>query len=44
MDPANKYTDEEVWTSLEQAHLKFYVSGLKEGLEYECGEDGENLR
>ena len=44
MDPACKYSDEEVWTSLEQAHLKSYVADLKEGLDYECGEDGENLR
>ena len=44
MDPASRYKDEEVWTSLEQAHLKNYVSTLKEGLDYECGEDGENLR
>ena len=44
MDPACKYSDEEVWTSLEQAYLKSYVADLKEGLDYECGEDGENLR
>ena len=44
MDPANKYTDTEVWSALEQAHLKSFVNTLKEGLTYECGEDGENLR
>ena len=44
MDPADKYTDEEVWRSLEHAHLKSFVSSLKEGLAFECGEDGENLR
>ncbi len=44
MDPGERYADAEVWAALEQAHLKAYVAGLKEGLQYECGEDGENLR
>ncbi len=44
MDPAEYYADVEVWAALEQAHLKSFVNNLKEGLAYECGEDGENLR
>ena len=38
------YRDDEIWTSLENAHLKQFVSELSEGLEYECGEGGESLR
>ena len=44
LDPLNIYTDGEIWTSLENAHLKQFVSELSEGLEYECGEGGESLR
>ena len=44
MDPGNQYSDDEVWMSIEHAHLKDFVAGLPSTLEYECGEDGENLR
>ncbi|KAF5918368.1 hypothetical protein HPG69_011808 [Diceros bicornis minor] len=43
LDPFNKYSDEEVWTSLELAHLKDFVSGLPDKLNHECAEGGENL-
>lgn len=44
LDPSEWFTDDEIWTSLQQAHLKDFVLTLPDTLEYECGEDGENLR
>ena len=44
MDPFVVYTDSEIWHALELAHLKTFVSGLDEGLQYECGESGQTLR
>ena len=44
LDPFEAYTDEAMWIALDQAHLKEFVSGLTEGLLYECGEGGEALR
>lgn len=44
LDPFDAYSDEEVWNALELAHLKHFVSGLPEKLNYECSEGGENLR
>ena len=44
MDPFSSHTDEEIWKALEHAHLKGFVSGLQEGLQYQCGEGGEALR
>ncbi|XP_006892781.1 PREDICTED: multidrug resistance-associated protein 1 [Elephantulus edwardii] len=43
LDPFNQYSDEEVWTSLELAHLKSFVSALPDKLNHECAEGGENL-
>ncbi|MBN3303875.1 MRP1 protein, partial [Amia calva] len=43
LDPFDLYSDEEVWRSLELAHLKTFVSGLPDKLEHECSEGGENL-
>uniref|UniRef100_A0A6Q2XST6 ABC-type glutathione-S-conjugate transporter n=1 Tax=Esox lucius TaxID=8010 RepID=A0A6Q2XST6_ESOLU len=43
LDPFDAYTDEEIWTSLELAHLKNFVSNLPDKLNYECSEGGENL-
>lgn len=43
LDPFSQYSDEEVWTSLELAHLKDFVSGLPDKLNHECAEGGENL-
>ncbi|XP_073800858.1 multidrug resistance-associated protein 1 isoform X3 [Danio rerio] len=43
LDPFDGYTDEEVWRSLELAHLKTFVSGLPDKLNHECSEGGENL-
>lgn len=44
LDPFDTYTDEEVWSSLELAHLKNFVSNLPDKLNHECCEGGENLR
>ncbi|XP_036923546.1 multidrug resistance-associated protein 1 [Sturnira hondurensis] len=43
LDPFSQYSDEEVWTSLELAHLKNFVSALPDKLNHECSEGGENL-
>ncbi|XP_005391137.1 PREDICTED: multidrug resistance-associated protein 1 [Chinchilla lanigera] len=43
LDPFSQYSDEEVWTALELAHLKGFVSGLPDKLNHECAEGGENL-
>ncbi|ESO93730.1 hypothetical protein LOTGIDRAFT_105097, partial [Lottia gigantea] len=43
LDPFEEHSDEELWTALEHAHLKTFVSGLPEGLNFECDEGGNNL-
>lgn len=43
IDPFNSFSDDAIWTSLEQAHLKLFVKGLSDGLEYKIAEGGENL-
>uniref|UniRef100_A0A8D1SQ16 Multidrug resistance-associated protein 1 n=1 Tax=Sus scrofa TaxID=9823 RepID=A0A8D1SQ16_PIG len=43
LDPFSQYSEEEVWTSLELAHLKGFVSALPDKLNHECAEGGENL-
>ncbi|XP_039546373.1 canalicular multispecific organic anion transporter 1 isoform X1 [Pimephales promelas] len=43
LDPFLKFSDEEIWSVLELAHLKDYVRGLPAGLQHEVSEGGENL-
>ncbi|XP_054850774.1 multidrug resistance-associated protein 1-like isoform X1 [Eublepharis macularius] len=43
LDPFDQYSDEDVWMSLELAHLKSFVSTLPDKLNHECSEGGENL-
>ncbi|KAG5890605.1 hypothetical protein JTB14_005118 [Gonioctena quinquepunctata] len=43
LDPFDKYSDDEIWRSLEHAHLKEFVKGLNAGLNHEVTEGGENL-
>ncbi|XP_029433021.1 multidrug resistance-associated protein 1-like isoform X2 [Rhinatrema bivittatum] len=43
LDPFDKYSDEEIWTALELAHLKNFVVDLPDKLNHECSEGGENL-
>ena len=44
IDPAGEHDDVRLWTALEHAHLKNFVLSLPDQLQYECGENGENLR
>jgi ABC-type multidrug transport system fused ATPase/permease subunit len=43
LDPFREYTDEQVWSSLEDANLKEFVKSLDKELDYECSEGGNNL-
>ncbi|KAM9848054.1 ATP-binding cassette sub-family C member 2 [Aulostomus maculatus] len=43
LDPFDRFSDEDIWRVLELSHLKDYVAGLQEGLQYEVAEGGENL-
>ena len=43
LDPFNKHSDEEVWKTLELAHLREFASALEDGLEHEVSEGGENV-
>ncbi|CAN9499822.1 unnamed protein product [Ophioblennius macclurei] len=43
LDPFDKSSDEEIWRVLELSHLKDFAAGLKEGLQHEVSEGGENL-
>lgn len=44
LDPLDKYSEGNLWRSLELAHLKDFVRSVPKGLEYQCGEGGEALR
>lgn len=44
LDPFDQHSDEDIWRSLELAHLKNFVSSLPDKLNHECAEGGENLR
>ncbi|VDK67605.1 unnamed protein product [Litomosoides sigmodontis] len=43
LDPSHVYSDQEIWTALELSHLKTFVSGLAEGLQYLISEGGEDI-
>ncbi|KAL3268300.1 hypothetical protein HHI36_007418 [Cryptolaemus montrouzieri] len=43
LDPYNKYTDTEIWKTLEHAHLKSFVQTFPDGLEHIVSEGGENF-
>ncbi|XP_075021177.1 multidrug resistance-associated protein 1 isoform X6 [Calonectris borealis] len=43
LDPFDQHSDEDIWRSLELAHLKNFVSSLPDKLNHECAEGGENL-
>lgn len=43
IDPFNSYSDDALWIALEQSHLKSFVKGLSDGLNYTIAESGENL-
>jgi len=44
LDPFNVYKDHELWTALEQVHLKQFVEAQPKKLFYEIAESGENIR
>lgn len=44
LDPFEKHDDEQIWTALEQAHLKTFVSNQTDKLYHKVSEGGENLR
>ncbi len=44
LDPFNIYKDDRLWLALEHAHLKQFVTQLKDQLSFNCNEGGENLR
>ncbi|CAK1540432.1 unnamed protein product [Leptosia nina] len=43
LDPFESFTDDQIWRSLEHAHLKTFVQGLASGLLHEVSEGGGNL-
>ena len=43
LDPFNEHTDEKLWSSLENSHLKDFVSSLPEHLEHVITDGGDNL-
>ncbi|RUS76188.1 hypothetical protein EGW08_016032 [Elysia chlorotica] len=43
LDPFDTYDDPTLWRALEHAHLKAFVQGTQTGLQYQCGEGGQNL-
>ena len=43
LDPFDKHSDDEIYQSLEHAHLKDYVNTLEDGIQHNIAEDGENL-
>ena len=44
IDPFSTNSDDALWKALELSYLKEFVENLPDGLEYECGENGEALR
>lgn len=44
IDPSGEYSDKNIWNALEHSHLKEFVMSSGQGLEFECGEDGHNMR
>ncbi|MEE6517934.1 hypothetical protein FKM82_028557 [Ascaphus truei] len=43
LDPFDNYSEEDIWTALELAHLKSFASSLPDRLDHICSEGGENL-
>ena len=43
MDPFEKYSDDQIWTALELAHLKTFVASLPQQLNHDISEGGGNL-
>ncbi|KAF8638952.1 hypothetical protein AX16_010426 [Volvariella volvacea WC 439] len=43
IDPVGVYPDDAIWQALDQVHLKTFVQGLSEGLDYHVHEGGSSL-
>ena len=43
LDPFDKHSDDEIYQSLEHAHLKNFVNTLEDGIQHKIAEGGENL-
>uniref|UniRef100_A0A915IZK5 ABC-type glutathione-S-conjugate transporter n=1 Tax=Romanomermis culicivorax TaxID=13658 RepID=A0A915IZK5_ROMCU len=43
LDPFERHSDEEIWTALEQAHLKSFIASQPQKLNFMIQEGGENL-
>ncbi|KAJ2078167.1 hypothetical protein H4R24_004671 [Coemansia sp. RSA 988] len=43
LDPFGSYSDQEIWRSLEQAHLADYIRSKQERLEFMVAQSGENF-
>ncbi|XP_054712440.1 multidrug resistance-associated protein 1-like [Uloborus diversus] len=43
LDPLNQHSDQELWSAIEHAHLKDFISGLDGGLNFPVAEGGQNL-
>ena len=44
LDPYSRHVDDDIWNALQQAHLRSFIKEREQGLEFECGEDGKNMR
>ena len=44
LDPFEAFTDSDLWSALEEAHLKQFVESKPQRLYYEIAEGGENIR
>lgn len=43
LDPFGRYSDEDIWRTLELSHLGTFVSSQPTGLDFQCSEGGDNL-
>lgn len=43
LDPFDSHSDDELWSALDQVHLKRFVQSLPNKLFFECSESGENF-
>merc|ERR1711936_738360 len=43
LDPFSHYSDSQLWETLKMSHLENFVTNLKEGLQHEITEGGENV-
>ncbi|XP_052826959.1 ATP-binding cassette sub-family C member 5 [Octopus bimaculoides] len=43
LDPFNNYTDEQIWSALENCYMKNAITALKNGLDSDVEEDGKNF-